>query len=199
MEVEGINYIEALKYLAGKYGIEVEEEEMTDEQIQAQNKRDSLFIVLNFAAEYFKETLFNSDQGKSIGLSYFKERGFTESTIQKFGLGYTLDEWDGLLKAATGKGHTEEMLLHAGLILKNENGKIYDRFRSRVVFPIHNIVGKVIAFGARTTGRTKRSRSISTHLRLKFTIRVISYMVFIKPGRQSEIKSNAIWWKATPM
>ena len=156
MEVEGINYIEALKYLAGKYGIEVEEEEMTDEQIQAQNKRDSLFIVLNFAAEYFKETLFNSDQGKSIGLSYFKERGFTESTIQKFGLGYTLDEWDGLLKAATGKGHTEEMLLHAGLILKNENGKIYDRFRSRVVFPIHNIVGKVIAFGARTLRKDKK-------------------------------------------
>ena len=156
MEVEGINYIEALKYLAGKYGIEVEEEEMTDEQIQAQNKRDSLFIVLNFAAKYFKETLFNSDQGKSIGLSYFKERGFTESTIQKFGLGYTLDEWDGLLKAATGKGHTEEMLLHAGLILKNENGKIYDRFRSRVVFPIHNIVGKVIAFGARTLRKDKK-------------------------------------------
>ena len=156
MEVEGINYIEALKYLAGKYGIEVEEEEMTDEQIQAQNKRDSLFIVLNFAAEYFKETLFNTEDGKSIGLSYFKERGFTEATIKKFDLGYTIDQWDGLLKAAKAKGHTEEMLLNAGLILKNDNGKIYDRFRARVTFPIHNVAGKVIAFGARTLRKDKK-------------------------------------------
>ena len=156
MEVEGINYIEALKYFADKYGIEVEEEEMTDEQILAQNKRDSLFIVLNFASEYFKETLFQTEEGKSIGLSYFKERGFTEATIQKFDLGYTQDQWDGLLKAAKAKGHTEEMLLSAGLILKNDNGKIYDRFRARVVFPIHNVAGKVIAFGARTLRKDKK-------------------------------------------
>ncbi|WP_317040710.1 DNA primase [Roseivirga misakiensis] len=156
MEVEGINYIEALKYLAQKYGIEIQEEEMTDEQIAAQNERDSLFIVLNFANEYFKDILHNHEEGKSIGLSYFKERGFTESTIDKFDLGYTLDTWDGLLKAATAKGHTEAMLEKAGLILKPEANKVYDRFRGRVVFPIHNVAGKVIAFGARTLRKDKK-------------------------------------------
>ncbi len=155
MEVEGINYIEALKYLAEKYGIEVEEEEQTDEQIQAQNERDSLFIILNFANEYFKEQLFDSDEGKSIGLSYFKERGFSEETIKSFHLGYSQDQWDGLLKAAKAQGHSEEMLEKAGLILKQEK-KTYDRFRGRVMFPIQNVAGKVIAFGARTLRNDKK-------------------------------------------
>lgn len=155
MELEGINYIEALKYLAGKYGIEVQEEDQTDEQIQAQNERDSLFIILNFANEYFKEKLFKSEEGRSIGLSYFKERGFTEQTIQTFQLGYSLDEWDGLLKEAKSKGHTEQILEKAGLILKQDN-KTYDRFRGRVMFPIQNVAGKVIAFGARTLRSDKK-------------------------------------------
>jgi len=156
MEVEGINYIEALKYLANKYGIEVQEEEMTDEQIQAQNERDSLFIVLNFASKYYESLLNDNDEGKSIGLSYFKERGFTDKTIQKFGLGYALDQWDGLLKEATSKGYKEEMLLKAGLVLKNDQGRVYDRFRGRVIFPIHNVSGKTIAFGARTLRSDKK-------------------------------------------
>ena len=156
MEVEGINYIEALKYLAQKYGIEIQEEEMTDEQIEAQNERDSLFIVLNFANEFFKKILHEHEEGKSIGLSYFKERGFSEATIKKFDLGYTLDEWDGLLKAAKAKGHTEAMLEKAGLILKPEENKTYDRFRGRVMFPIHNVAGKVVAFGARTLRKDKK-------------------------------------------
>lgn len=156
MELEGINYIEALKYLAGKYGIEVQEEEQTDEQILAQNERDSLFIVLNFANEYFKTQLFESEEGKSIGLSYFKERGFSEQTIKTFQLGYSLDQWDGLLKEAKSKGHTEEILEKAGLILKQENNKIYDRFRGRVMFPIQNVSGKVIAFGARILTNDKK-------------------------------------------
>ncbi|WP_420387412.1 DNA primase [Roseivirga sp.] len=155
MEVEGINYIEALKYLASKYGIEVQEEERTDEQIQAQNERDSLFIMLNFANEFFKEQLFKSDEGRSIGLSYFKERGFNEQTIQTFQLGYSLDQWDALLKAAKSKGHSEDMLEKAGLILRQEN-KTYDRFRGRVMFPIQNVAGKVIAFGARTLRSDKK-------------------------------------------
>ncbi len=157
MEVEGINYIEALKYLAQKYSIEIQEEELTDEQIEAQNERDSLFIVLNFASEYFQKLLHENSEGKSIGLSYFKERGFTESTIKKFDLGYSLDAWDGLLKAATSKGHTETMLEKAGLILKSDkDNKKYDRFRGRVIFPIHNVAGKVIAFGARTLRKDKK-------------------------------------------
>ncbi|OEK00439.1 DNA primase [Roseivirga sp. 4D4] len=158
MEVEGISYIEALKYLAGKYGIEIQEEALTDEQIEAQNERESLFIVLNFASEYFQDLLHKSDEGKSIGLSYFKERGFTEAIIKKFDLGYSLDVWDGLLKAAKERGHTEAMLEKAGLILTSEKEqKKYDRFRGRVIFPIHNVAGKVIAFGARTLRKDKKT------------------------------------------
>jgi len=155
MEVEGINYIEALKYMANKYGIEVEEEEQTDEQIQAQNERDSLFIVLNFAKDYFAKLLWEQDEGKAIGLSYFKERGFLETTIKQFELGYSIEAWDGLLKSATAKGFKEDILEKAGLILKKEDKK-YDRFRGRVMFPIHNVTGKVIAFGARTLRNDKK-------------------------------------------
>ncbi len=155
MEIEGINYIEAMRYLAAKYGIEIEEEEQTDEQIQAQNERDSLFIVLNFAKDYFSNLLWEHEEGRSIGLSYFKERGFLESTMKQFDLGYSVEAWDGLMKAAKEKGFKEEILEKAGLILKSEN-KTYDRFRGRVMFPIHNVAGKVIAFGARTLRKDKK-------------------------------------------
>lgn len=155
MEIEGINYVEALKYLAAKYGIEIQEEEQTDEQINAQNERDSLFIALKYAGEFFQDTLWNHSEGKSIGLSYFKERGFSEVTIKKFELGYSLDQWDGLMKSAISKGYSEDILEKAGLILKSE-GKAYDRFRGRVMFPIHNVGGKVIAFGARTLLKDKK-------------------------------------------
>jgi DNA primase len=155
MEVEGINYIEALKYMASKYGVEVEEEEQTDEQIQAQNERDSLFIVLNFAKDYFAELLWEHEDGKAIGFSYFKERGFTDETIKQFELGYSIEAWDGLVKAATKKGFKEEILEKAGLIVIKEDKK-YDRFRGRVMFPIHNVTGKVIAFGARILKQDKK-------------------------------------------
>ncbi len=148
IDIEGVNYIEALKYLAKKYGIEIQEEAVDDVQLQAQNERDSLFIVSNFAKDYYQDLLWNSDEGRTIGLSYFKERGFNEKIIKKFELGYTLDSWDGLIKAATAKGHNKELLEKAGLALRKED-RFYDRFRGRVVFPVHNIGGKVIAFGAR--------------------------------------------------
>ncbi|WP_425391014.1 DNA primase [Ekhidna sp.] len=156
MEVDGLSYVEALKYLAGKYGIEVKEEEQSDEAQQAQNKRESLFIVLNFANEYFQDVLHNSEEGKSIGLSYFKERGFTEETIKKFELGYSKELWDGLLNEAIQKGYNKELLAEAGLIIAKE-GKNYDRFRSRVMFPIHNVSGKTIAFGGRKLSSTDKS------------------------------------------
>ncbi len=148
MEIDGLSYIEALKYLAGKYGIEILEEEQSDEVQEAQNKRESLYIVLGFASSYFQEVLHESEEGKSIGLSYFKERGFSEETIKKFELGYTKEIWDGLLDAAQKKGYQKELLEEAGLIITKEN-KSYDRFRSRVMFPIHNVSGKPIAFGGR--------------------------------------------------
>jgi DNA primase len=156
MEIDGLSYVEALKYLAGKYGIEIVEEEQSDEAQEAQNKRESLYIVLGFASQYFQDVLHNSDEGKSIGLSYFKERGFTEETIKKFELGYTKEIWDGLLNEAVTKGYNKELLAEAGLII-DKDGKTYDRFRSRVMFPIHNVSGKTIAFGGRKLSSTDKS------------------------------------------
>ena len=157
MEVEGMNYLEAIKHLAKKYGIEIAEEAPTDEQLLAQNERESLFIVMKFANQYFQQMLWENEEGQAIGLSYFKERGFSEETIREFGLGYSLDQWDGLLKEATAKGHNPTLLEKAGLVVKKEAEeekpeRSYDRFRGRVMFPVHNISGRVLAFGARILG-----------------------------------------------
>ncbi len=155
MEVDGLSYMEALKYLAKKYGVEIVEEIPDEEYQAAQNERESLFIVLNFAQKYFQELLWENEEGRSIGLSYFKEREFSEDTIREFGLGYSLEAWDGLIKEAEKKGYRQEYLEKAGLKVVKE-GKEYDRFRGRVIFPIHNITGKVVAFGARILKKDKK-------------------------------------------
>ncbi|WKN30548.1 DNA primase [Porifericola rhodea] len=152
MESEGMSYVEAIKQLAKRYGIEVEEENMTDEELEAQNEKDSLYIVMKYASEYFKDQLWKGEEGKAIGLSYFKERGFSEETIKAFDLGYSLDLWDGLLKTAKQAGYHQDILEKAGLIIRKERkegDRRYDRFRGRVMFPIHNLSGRIIAFGAR--------------------------------------------------
>lgn len=154
MDIENIGYGEALRYLAKKYGVEIEEQEQTPEDLLRQNERESLLIVLNFAKTFFQETLQNTDEGQSIGLSYFRERGFTNPTIDAFELGYSLDKWDALLQEGTRRGYNRDLLEKAGLILSKENtaggdNKVFDRFRGRVMFPIHNVSGRVIAFGAR--------------------------------------------------
>ncbi len=154
MEVEGINYIDALKYLARKYGIEVKETEETDEDIQQQNERESLFIVLGYARDYFVRQLWEHPDGKAIGLTYLKERGLNEAIIKKFELGYSLEGWDTFYKDALEKKHSADILEKAGLVIKKEN-KIYDRFRGRVIFPVRNLTGKPIAFGARILSRDK--------------------------------------------
>ncbi len=157
MDIEGIGFQEAIRQLAGKYGIEVEEEaNLSPEQNLEQNERESLFIAVNFAKEFFVKNL-ETDEGKAIGLSYFKERGFTPQIIQKFDLGYALDGWDHFLKAAKSAGYQEEILLKAGLILQKEGEaeRLYDRFRNRVTFTIHNVSGKAIGFGARILTKDK--------------------------------------------
>jgi DNA primase len=157
MDIEGIGFQEAIRQLAGKYGIEVEEEaNLSPEQNLEQNERESLFIAVNFAKDFFVKNL-ETDEGKSIGLSYFKERGFTPQIIQKFDLGYSLDGWDHFLKAAKYAGYQEEILLKAGLILQKEGDaeRLYDRFRNRVTFTIHNVSGKPIGFGARILTKDK--------------------------------------------
>ncbi|HKZ37346.1 MAG TPA: DNA primase, partial [Chryseolinea sp.] len=160
MEHEGMSYVEALRYLAKKYGVEIKEESVGPEQLLQQTDRDSLYIVMNYAKDYYKGLLFQSDEGRSIGLSYFRERGFNDRTIEKFELGYSINEWDRFNKTALVAGYSEEMLEKAGLVIKKENEKtngfrIYDRFRGRVIFPVHNLAGKVVAFGARILTKEK--------------------------------------------
>jgi len=150
MEHEKYSYPEALKFLAQKYNIEVEETVETVQDVEAQNARESLYIVSQFAANYFEDQLWNSAEGKSIGLSYFKERGFREDILKKFNLGYSPDVWDALTQDAIKNKHTEEFLEKTGLAIRNDKGKLYDRFRGRVMFPIHNFTGRVIGFGGRT-------------------------------------------------
>lgn len=151
MDIDGIGYSEALRYLAGKYNIEIEEEELTDEETIRQNARESLYIILNFAKNYYQHQLHNSEEGQAIGLSYFRERGFTSEIRKKFELGYSLDIWDAFTKEALAKGYSADVLAKAGLLIHKEGSQSagYDRFRGRVIFPIHNIAGKTIAFGAR--------------------------------------------------
>lgn len=156
MEMDGLSYIDALKYLAQKYGVEIVEQQQTGAAQEAQNKRESLFILLSYASKHFQELLWEHEEGQSIGLSYFKERGFSQETIREFELGYTLSEWDNFLKKATKNGYRKELLEEAGLIISKEGDKVYDRFRNRVIFPIHNISGKVVAFGARILVNDKK-------------------------------------------
>lgn len=150
MDHEKYSYPEALKYLANKYHIEVEETVQSPQNIEAQNARESLYIVSEFAASYFANELWTGNDGRAIGLSYFKERGFREDILKKFQLGYSPDIWDALIQSAVGAGHKEEYLEKTGLAIRNDKGKLYDRFRGRVMFPIHNFTGRVIGFGGRT-------------------------------------------------
>lgn len=148
MEHEHYTYPEALKYLANKYQIEVEELEETDEQKQAANEKESLFIVSNFASSYFQKQLHETQEGKSIGLSYFIERGFREDIIKKFELGYNPDSWDAFTSEALTQGYQLEFLEKSGLTIVKEQ-KHFDRFKGRVMFPIHNLSGRVLGFGGR--------------------------------------------------
>ena len=150
MEHEKMSYPEAIEYLARKYGIPLEyERNESDEERQQRSLRESLLIVNEFAQKYFVNQLRNSEEGKLMGMTYLKERGFKDATIDKFGLGYCPDGWDNFTKAALEKGYKEEYLIELGLTGKSQNGKLYDIYRGRVIFPIHNDAGKVIGFGGR--------------------------------------------------
>jgi len=156
MEHEKLSYPEAIRWLANKYNIELEETQSSEEAKAEQSKIDSLYIVNEFAKDYFIDQLWNTDDGKAIGLSYFKERGYREETIKKFNLGYALNQWDNLHKSATAKGFKEEYLEQLGLIKKRED-KTFDFFRDRIMFTIHNISGKPIAFAGRILKTDKKA------------------------------------------
>ncbi len=155
MDHEKLTYPEALRQLAKKYNIEIKEEERTPEQEVEQNERESLLHVLAFAQRNFTENLLNTEEGQTIGLSYFKERGFSLETIDKFQLGYAFDRYDAFHTAATEAQYQPKYLIESGLCIDRE-GKLLDRFKGRVMFPIHNLSGKVIAFGGRTLRTDKK-------------------------------------------
>lgn len=150
MEHEKYPYPEAIRYLANKYNIPIEEVERSPEQMAAQDKRESLYVLNQWASKFFKEQLWETDLGRSIGLSYFLERGYREDIIKKFDLGYSPEAWNGLTDRAQEEGFSKEYLVDIGLAIEKEDKSIYDRFRGRVIFPIHNLTGRVIGFGGRT-------------------------------------------------
>lgn len=149
MEHEQLSYYEALKWLAKKYNIEIKERELTDEEKQAHSLRESLFVVNQFASEYFQDILYNNIDGQRIGMTYLRGRGFRDDIIKKFQLGYSTDNHDALARAALQKGYKEDFLIKTGLCYRKEDGTLRDRFWGRVIFPVHTISGKVVAFGGR--------------------------------------------------
>ncbi len=150
MEHEQMSYWDAAKWLARKYGIPYSERELTDSEKALQNERESMFITNQFALDFFKDTLLNTEKGRAIGLAYFRKRGFRDDILEKFHLGYCPDEPDALARAALTKGFTRENLIKTGLCYERENdGQLRDRFHGRVIFPVHSISGKVVAFGGR--------------------------------------------------
>ncbi len=150
MEHEQMSYWDAAKWLARKYGIPYNERELTDSEKALQNERESMFITNQFALDFFKDTLLNTDKGRAVGLAYFRKRGFRDDILEKFHLGYCPDEPDALARAAQAKGYTRENLVKTGLCYEKENDHtLRDRFRGRVIFPVHSLSGKVVAFGGR--------------------------------------------------
>jgi len=154
MEHEKYSYPEALRFLANKYSIEIEEQEPSPEEKELDTERESLFSLNTFAQKYYAQTLHETEEGKAIGLSYFIERGFREDIIQKFQLGFSLVSWDAFTQHALKNGFSEKYLVASGLTI-SKDGKLYDRFRERVMFPIHNLTGKVIGFGGRILSSDK--------------------------------------------
>ena len=156
MEHEQLSYPDALRYLAKKYHIEIKEREETDEEKAAQSERESLFVVNEWANEWFQQQMNDTVDGRAIGLAYFRQRGFRDDIIKKFQLGFCPDKYDAQWQAGKTAGYNEEFLLKTGLCIRNDAGKTYDRFRNRVIFPIHTISGKVVGFGGRVLdSRTK--------------------------------------------
>jgi DNA primase len=160
MEHESSTYPEALRYLAKKYNIEIEEKELTAEDIEHQNEKESLFVVNTYAQKYFTEQLWETEDGKAIGLSYFRERGFRDDIIEKFQLGYSHNEWSAFTDSAVKAGYKLDYLEKTGLsIVKDDGAKKFDRFKGRVMFPIHSLTGRVLGFGGRVLNSADKTQA----------------------------------------
>ena len=158
MDKEHYTYPEALKYLANKYNIEIIEQEMSEEQVERANEKDSLYIISKFANSFFTKNLWESDEGKKIGLNYFKERGYDEDIIKKFELGYSPQKKDVFTKAALQKLYSKEYILKSGLSIEVQNNELIDRFRERVIFPIHSFSGRILGFGGRALNPNAKAK-----------------------------------------
>ena len=170
MKHEQLSYYDALRFLAKKYNIEIQERELSEREKQVRSDRESMLIVNSWAQKYFTTQLYEHQEGKAAGLRYFAERGFREDTIRKFQLGYSLDQRDALYKAATKSGYKKEFLEKTGLVIAYDNGGGNDRFRGRVIFPVHTLSGKVVAFGG-------RAQNVRSKLRiLHFASRIQIYL-----------------------
>ena len=161
-ELQGANYPEALRYVAAKYNIEIVEESLTVEQESKLSAKESQLIATKFASEYFQDTLWNTEEGKTIGLSYFKERGFSDEIIKQFKLGYSPKKQNAFEKAALKAGYDKNILIASSLIGENEEGKTYDKFRERTIFPIHSYSGKIIGFGGRAFNADAKSKYLNS-------------------------------------
>lgn len=157
MNHEQLSYYEALRFLAKKYNIEIQERELTEQEKQARNERESMLIVNNWAANYFQQNLHEQAEGRSVGMRYFAERGLREEMIRKFQLGYSLDQRDALFRSATAAGYKPSYLEKTGLVIRYDNGRVNDRFRGRVIFPVHTLSGKVVAFGGRILKKDEKA------------------------------------------
>ena len=157
MNHEQLSYFDALRFLAKKYNIEIKERELTEQEKQAHNDRESMLILNSWASNYFQQLLHEHPEGRSVGLRYFAERGLREETIRKFQLGYSLDQRDALFRTATAAGYKQPYLEKTGLVIPYENGRVNDRFRGRVIFPVHTLSGKVVAFGGRVLRKGEKT------------------------------------------
>ena len=156
MEHEQMTYPEALRWLAKKYNIEIHERELTDDERREENERESLFIINEWARHYFQDNLLNTEKGQAIGMQYFRSRGFRDDTINRFQLGYAMPERDALARTALAKGFKEQYLIDTGLCYRKEDGTLQDRYHGRVIFPVHTVTGRVVAFGGRILENNKK-------------------------------------------
>ena len=200
MEHENITYPEALKMVAKRYGIEVKEKEMTDEEVRRNDDRESMFALNGWAADYFADYLHHETEGMSVGMTYFRQkRGMADATIKKFGLGFCPAKGDRMSKDALAAGYKKEFLVATGLSLQRESdGSLYDRFRDRVIFPVHNISGRIVAFSAVRCVPTRRSLSTRIPPKARYTAKSGSFTDFISPKRQSSSSTSPSWSKDIP-
>lgn len=156
MEHEQMSYPEAIRWLGKKYGIEIEEKELTDDEKRSATERESMFVLNEWARDYFSNLLRNHVDGVAVGMAYFRQRGFRDDIIRKFQLGFCLPEKDALAKAAVAKGFNQEYLVKTGLCFRTDDGRLLDRYHGRVIFPVHTVSGKVVAFGGRILSSEKK-------------------------------------------